>query len=478
MSSIFKKFPKTFWTANTIELFERWAWYGFFMLFANYLTKSTDLGGMGFTSEQKGMIMGIGTGILYFLPIITGAIADKYGYKKVLAIAFVIYTSAFLFFPMVDSFTAVFAMYLYLALGAALFKPIISATIAKTTTAETSSIGFGIFYMMVNFGAFIGPMVSLVLQKQSYDYVFYVSAAMIAFNFVLLFFYKEPEREVKKESFSKSMIQVYKNIKMVLSDFKFTLFLILVAGFWTMYNQLFFTLPVFITQWVDTSVIYEFFAGLGGFGAFFTENYSPAVGVMDAEFITNVDAMFIIIFQILISTIVMRWKPLNTMMAGFLVCALGMALTLFTQNIMFTIGAIFIFAIGEMAGSPKITEYIGRIAPKDKVALYMGCSFLPVFLGNIGAGFISGNVYGAMSDKDVLAQRLATEKGFTLSEELTKNEFFSKLAENMNMSQSELTNFLWDKYDPASIWMVILGIGLIAVAGLFAYDRLLLNKKS
>ena len=88
ISRVFNKFPKTFWVANTIELFERWAWYGFFMLFANYLTRSSDMGGLEFSQAQKGMIMGIGTGILYFLPVITGAIADKFGYKKVLAIAF------------------------------------------------------------------------------------------------------------------------------------------------------------------------------------------------------------------------------------------------------------------------------------------------------------------------------------------------------------------------------------------------------
>ena len=478
MNSVFKKFPRTFWTANTIELFERWAWYGFFVLFANYLTKSTDAGALGFTQSQKGIIMGVGTGILYFLPLITGSIADKYGYKKVLSLAFIIYTSAFIFFPMVDTFTGVFAMYLYLALGAALFKPIISATIAKTTTAETSSIGFGIFYMMVNLGAFIGPLVSLVLQKQSYDYVFYISAIIISLNFIMLIFYKEPEREIKKESFAQALGNVFKNIYVALADVKFAIFLILVAGFWTMYNQLFFTLPVFISQWVDTSVVYNFFAGLGNFGAFFTENYSPSAGVMDAEFITNVDAMFIIIFQIIISTIVMRWKPLNTMMAGFFVCSFGMALTLLTQNVMFTIGAIFVFAIGEMAGSPKITEYIGRIAPKDKVALYMGCSFIPVFIGNIGAGFISGNVYGAMSDKHILTKRLVEEQGFSVSEELTKNEYFAKTAELMNMTKAELTNFMWDKYDPSSVWMVIISIGLVAVAGLFVYDRFLLNKKS
>ena len=96
---VFRKFPRTFWVANTIELFERWAWYGFFMLFANYLTGSSDMGGLEFTQSQKGILMGVGTGILYFLPVLTGAIADRYGYKKVLALAFVIYTSAFILLP-------------------------------------------------------------------------------------------------------------------------------------------------------------------------------------------------------------------------------------------------------------------------------------------------------------------------------------------------------------------------------------------
>jgi len=473
MSSIFSKFPKTFWTANTIELIERFAWYGFFMLFANYLTQSTDVGALGFTQSQKGWIMGVGTGILYFLPLITGSIADKYGYKKVLAVAFVIYTSAFILLPMVSSFAGVFAMYLYLALGAALFKPIISATVAKTTNPENSSIGFGIFYMMVNLGAFFGPMVTLALKDgSSYDIVFHVSAIIVALNFIMLFFYNEPERETKKESFAQSMKTVFGNIGEALKDYKFVIFLILVAGFWAMYNQLFYTLPVFITQWVDTSVVYEF---LNGVSPWITDTYGHA-GQMEAEFITNFDAMFIILFQIAVSTLVMRWKPLNTMMTGFLVCAMGMALTLFTQNVMFTIGAIFIFAIGEMAGSPKITEYIGRIAPKDKIALYMGCSFIPVFIGNLGAGFISGDVYGAMSDKAVLVKRALAERGLEVADGLTKNEVFAKAGELMNMSERELTDYLWTTYHPSNIWMVIFGIGLLATVGLFVYDKLLLKE--
>lgn len=477
LTTVFKKFPKTFWVANTIELFERWAWYGFFMLFANYLTGSTDIGALGLSQAEKGTIMGVGTGILYFLPVITGAIADKYGYKLVLAISFVIYSTAFIALPLFNTFAGVFAMYLYLALGAALFKPIISATVAKTTNEETSSIGFGIFYMMVNIGAFIGPLVTLAYKDSGYTTVFYISAGVILINFILLVFYKEPEREIKDESIGSAIITVFRNIGKALSDIKFVIFLLLVAAFWSMYYQLFFTLPVFIAQWVDTSSVYNFFES---FMPAVTETYG-ANGQMDAEFIVNLDAMFIIIFQIIISTIVMRWKPLQAMMGGILICTIGMGLTLLTQNVLFVILAIFIFSVGEMASSPKITEYIGRIAPKDKVGLYMGCSFLPVFAGSTIGGVISGNVYGGMSDKVTLLIREVKMKGLQIpeiSKDFSATEYFNKAGELMGMDQNQLTQHLWNTYNPSNIWYVILAIGFFSVTALYFYDRLLLNKKA
>nr|WP_319399950.1 MFS transporter [uncultured Carboxylicivirga sp.] len=470
-----KSFPKLFWVANTIELFERFAWYGFFMLFANYLTSSTDAGGLELSQAQKGIIMGVGTGILYFLPIITGSIADKFGYRKVLFIAFIVYTSAFIAMPHFKTFTGVFFIYLYLALGAALFKPIISATVAKTTNDSNASIGFGIFYLMVNFGAFFGPLVTLLVKNSSYTLVFYISAGIVALNFFLLLFYKEPEKEDNDEPLAKSLARIFKNILTVLLDFKFVLFLLIVAGFWTMYNQLFFTLPVFIKQWVDTSSVFDFFAH---YAPFFSHHYGLENGQMEAEFITNFDAMFIIIFQVIVSAIVMKWRPLKTMMTGFLVCSIGMALTLTTQNVLFTLVAIYIFAIGEMAGSPKITEYIGRIAPPDKKALYMGYSFIPVFIGNVFAGIISGNVYQITSDKTQFIHQEIAERGLSLPDGLTQDEYFSAAANKLNMTTSDLTNFLWDKYDPASIWKILLAIGLFAVVALYFYDKSLNKAKS
>jgi|TARA_Y100000031_G_C8247593_1_gene398886 dipeptide/tripeptide permease len=470
ISKTFKQFPQTFWIANSIELFERWAWYGFFMLFANYLTGSSDVGGLEFTQTQKGLIMGVGTGILYFLPVLTGSIADKYGYKRVLLIAFIIYTSAFILLPLFNTFAGVFAMYLYLAVGAALFKPIIQATVAKTTTNNTSSIGFGIFYMMVNIGAFFGPMITL-LYKSNYELVFYISAGVVALNFILLLFYREPGRTKSTETLSSTINQVFKNIWLVLHDFKFVIFLLIVAGFWTMYYQLFFTLPVFVTQWVDTSNLYDFF-----------NTYIPVVakeygshGNMESEFIVNFDALFIILFQVFISALVMKKKSLNTMIAGFIIASIGMALTLVTQNVIFVLVAILIFSIGEMAASPKITEYIGRIASSDKKALYMGYSFLPVFLGSIFAGFISGNVYQSMSDKHALLVKEVSLRGFIIPDGLSSNKYFAEAASQMNLSQRELTNYLWNNYHPSNIWIVIISIGLFSALCLWLYNRFLIK---
>jgi dipeptide/tripeptide permease len=413
--------------------------------------------------------MGIGTGILYFLPVITGSIADKYGYKKVLSIAFIIYFSAFILLPQFDTFASVFGMYIYLAVGAALFKPIISATIAKTTNDSNASIGFGLFYMMVNMGAFLGPMFSLLFKS----HVFYISAGMIALNFVLLLFYKEPERTAQvKESLSNTLRSIFGNIGSVLTDLKFVIFLLIVSGFWTMYNQLFFTLPVFISQWVDTSVIFNFFdANM----SFFSEHYGEN-GQMEAEFITNFDALFIILFQLIVSTIVMKMKPLKSMISGIIVASIGMSLTLLTQNVMYTILAMFIFSIGEMAASPKITEYIGRIAPQDKKALYMGYAYLPLFIGNIFAGFISGNVYQNLSDKNVLAQNFAHSKQLVVDSSLSLSQKFISIAEQVGMNETELTQYLWDTAKPSSIWTIILAIGLTSAFSLAIYNYFL-NRK-
>ncbi|MCX6236608.1 MAG: MFS transporter [Bacteroidia bacterium] len=482
ITNVLKKYPTTFWVANMMELFERWAWYGFYIIFALYLTNSTDEGALGFSQTQKGLIMGIGTAFLYLLPILTGALSDRIGYRKTLFFAYTIYTIVFLLIPIFKSYVTVFAIYLLLAIGAALFKPIIAATVTKTTDEESSSIGFGIFYMMVNIGAFIGPFVTGFVRKYSWDYVFYSSAAVIAVNFILVaFFYKDPIQKIATDKPSFTVKQqvsiIFGNIWKALSDWRFSLFLIIVSGFWTMYLQFYMSLPVFIDQWVNTAIVYDF---LVSYWPWLAHQLGTANGTIPAEYIMNVDAGYIILFQIAISYIAMRYKPLSAMIAGILIASVGLGLSLSTQNGLFIIVALLIFSIGEMSSSPKITEYIGRIAPPDKTALYIGCSYIPLALGNIFAGIVSGNVYQNLSDKITLTQKEIIARGIDLpaiGEQFTKNDYFRNAATKMQMSNNQLTQFLWDKYHPSSFWFVVLGIGVSASAILFLYDQFIIKKR-
>jgi MFS family permease len=146
-----------------------------------------------------------------------------------------------------------------------------------------------------------------------------------------------------------------------------------------------------------------------------------------------------------------------------------------TNNPFFLIFSILIFGFGEMAGSPKITEYIGRIAPKDKVALYMGCSYLPVALGSYLAGIVSGPVYQRLSDKVSLLRREFLSQGIDV-EGLTQSELFARAYTEFNLDAAGLTQLLWDKYHPSSIWYVVSAIGLTAAAALWLYDKFLLKE--
>jgi len=475
--STMKKFPKVFWVANTIEIFERIAWYGLFAVLALYLTGSTDEGALGFSQTQKGMMMGIVTAILYALPLFTGAIADRIGYRLMLLLAFIVYGSGLLLMGIMTQYAFVFAAFLMVALGAAMFKPVISATVSKTTDDETSSIGFGIFYMMVNIGGFVGPILSSRLREAlGWHIVFVMAASAIAVNIVMvIFFYREPDREKITDSLWNSIKKTLNNILTAIADLRLLLFLIIMIGFWTMFNQLFYTLPNFIEQWVNTKVIYD---SLASVSPALAASVGTAEGTIAPEMLVTLDAGFIIFFQILVSAAVMKLRPINGIITGILVTSIGIGVAFSQMNGFYVILGIFIFAIGEMASSPKFTEYVGKIAPKGKEALYMGTSFLPVAAGNFITGFISGNVYQAWSDKISLIQKEVAVRGIDIpkiSESFTQNDYVHMAEQKMGMTSTELTNFLWETYNPEKIWMLFSAIGVATILGLILYDRFILK---
>lgn len=465
-TKVVRKFPRVFWVSNLMELFERWAWYGFYMSFALYLTLSKDTGALGFSQAQKAAIMGTGSMLLYLLPLITGAIADRIGYKKVLILSFTTYIIGFYITGKLESYAAVYAAYIFLAFAGALFKPIISGMIAKTTDEETSSVGFGIFYMMINIGGFIGPFIAGMLYKIDWNYIFLMSIITVGINYIFVFFFfKEPGREKSALTFWRNIVQAFKNIWVTLTDCKYVIFLLIMAAFWTAFNQLYYSFPVFLEDWVDLDA--------------FAQTLGIAPGKITAVTITSLDAFFIIVFQLVISTIAMRYKPLHAMMTGIFILAIGVGLMFFTQIVWLIIFGVLIFAIGEMASSPKYTEYIGRIAPVDKKALYMGTSFLPIAAGHKLAGLFSGNLYANIAEKFTLLTKEVEIRGLNIpeiSESFSQTDYLNMAGEQMQMSTGELTQFLWDSYHPDRIWILYSGIAVGAALCLFLYDRFLLGR--
>ena len=474
--NIFRTYSKNFWASNTLELFERWAWYGFYMAFALYMVGSKDTGALGFSQAQKGIIMGTGSMLLYFLPVFTGAIADKVGYKKILILSYTLYITGYFMIGHFNSFGMVFFAFIWTCVGGAFFKPIISAMISRTTTNETASIGFGIFYMMINVGGFIGPFITGVLMNKSWDFVFYMSMITIGINYLITFFiFRDPIVKDKAGNLFNDIKQALYNIYITLQDWKYLLFLVIMVLFWTAFNQLYYSFPVFVDAWVNTEVVYN---SLHSVWPSFAEMIGTDEGTITAVTMSSMDSFFIIIFQLVVSAFVMRFRPLTAMMGGILVLAGGLNMMFSMQNGWLIILGILVFGLGEMSSSPKFTEYVGRIAPDDKKALYMGTSFLPIAAAHQLSGWISGRPYERIADKIFLLKKELAVRNISLpeiSESFSKNEFFSSAASKMGMNDTELTNFLWTNYHPQNIWMLFSGIAVSAVFFLFLYNRFVLK---
>ena len=549
-----RSYPPTFWVANTLEIFERMAWYGFYAVASLYITGTVETGGLGFSSEQRGQIQAIVPFFLYLMPVLTGALADRYGYKKCFTIAFSVMVVAYWMLGRFSTFPTFLAAFLFVAVGAAIFKPVVVGTVARVTSESNSAIAFGIFYMMVNIGGFVGPLVAGIVRGWSWDYVFVACSLWAALNLVIVtLFYKEPTTEAgsaRARTLQKVLddtVEVLGNLRffitvfvglialmvanqgvtwfswrrclvfvpvwvaanllydrllpagsgrpvspggerrnpllkrMVCSNWRFALFLLILSGFWTSFNQIFITLPEYIRDFTQTRPLVSAAEGVFGDGGgdgsgsavaaalatisdseraevrgkLETLVASQAAGELSAaqldegsralleskvrlapeqlgelvrsgagdtqqltsaviaagrqvnpEYVINVDAGAIILFQVLISFLMARFRRFTTMITGMVFAAVGLALPALAGDggmtgpggsIWVVLAGILVFGVGEMMASPTSQEYVGRIAPKDKVALYMGYYFVAVALGNLFGGILSGQLYGRLA---------------------------------------------------------------------------------
>ncbi|MDO4225796.1 MAG: MFS transporter, partial [Bergeyella zoohelcum] len=419
-----KSFNKTFWLASFMELMERWAWYGIFGLFGLYLVGSTSEGALGFNHIQKGNIMANVTAILYLLPVFFGVIADRIGYKLSLTIAYIIMILGYYLIGEVSTYWSMYMVFLMVAIGAAFFKPVASAIVARNTDESTGTMGFGIFYMMVNIGGFVGPAMSSALRTEfGWKIIFIQAAVVIGINLLtLLIFFKEPKVERPKEPIFTALKHSVLNIIEALKDKRLLILLLLMIGFWTMFNQLFYTLPNFIEDWVNSETIaFWLNENLPIIGNLVTQN-----GQVKPEWFTNIDALMIILFQVFISNFVVRMSHLSAMIRGAIIAGIGVGLTFYTHQVIFTIIGTMIFAIGEMMSSPTLSSFIALITPKGKEGLYQGTYFLPVAAGNFFTGFIAGDLYQKWSDKLSLLQTEMTKRNIVMPEVVSREQFIEQ----------------------------------------------------
>jgi len=373
-------FPPVFWVANSIEIFERFAYYGIFMVFAMYMEA------LGYTRSQLGTIQSIFLFISYFVPVFSGTFADRFGFKKVLIISYLAYLPSILLLMFVKSFSGIALTMLSIGFAAGIFKPLISGTVRLTSDSTNKTLGFGIFYMMVNVGASIGPIVAGKLRAISWQKAFLLDAVLIGIMFLItLFFYKEPEKKVSEVSIGKKLGEIFHT----LTDVRFAIFLILLGlFFWLPFWAFFNMCPVFVDKYIDTVHLFNNIKSIFGHGfAQLLARQEAGVWRINGEAVAHT-GWIILVFQILISRIFEKRPAIPSFLFGLLIAGIGFTMVGLSIHMapVFAILGIIIFAFGEMITSPRIQEYITWIAPKEKAGLYMGSNFLATCIGALLSG--------------------------------------------------------------------------------------------
>lgn len=454
-----KDFPFTYWIVIIFEFFERGSYYGMMSILSVYMTDQ-----LGFAKEGVGVIKSTIQPILYFLPILTGAIADRMGYRRTLMFAFALLGGGYFLTSQMDTYGAVFISLVIMGIGAGTFKPVISGSIAKMTDERTSTLGFGIFYWTINLGAFLFPLFLVPMLKAiAWHYVILASAIGTGAMLIPTFFlFKDPVAPSKtREPLGKVIGDIFDKLFMVFKDWRFILFIFIYSWFWILYFQMFDSVLWYVRDFVDATALNSFIHNLTGIDF-----------VFDVEHVTVINAGTIILLQLLISSIVAKTKALPTMVTGVAIATAGMAILALSSNIWIFMAGIALFSIGEMTTHPKYISYLGLIAPPDKKATYMGFGFLYGFFGSLIGGILGAALYVRMVDVPVVAyvKSVIAEKGasITLSANAGVIEAL-KAGEQLGLTRNDLAAHAFT----SELWLVFSGIGILCIAGLLLYQKLI-----
>lgn len=362
-------FSRPFWVANISELFERLSYYAAFAALANYLHDK-----LNFSTQQTGSLTGFFGGLVWFLAAFGGAVSDRLGFRRALSTAYLILTIAYFMMgsigaswlaPVRDALPLWWMVLFILmlpALGVAMVKPSVVGTTATASQENVRSIGYSIYYTLVNVGAAAGPFLgSFVHERLGVENVFRMSAlSVFLMFFAVLIFFREPKKAAET---APTLAQTARNFGTVITNGRFVLFLLIFSGFWVVYWQQYIALPLLLRAHTDASVI---------------------------ERILSVDAAMVIAFQVAISLLTRKIAAFRAITLGTLISSFSWLIFGSAPGVWTAVASLMVLAIGEMVLSPRYYEYVSRLAPPQQQGTYMGFAFVPIGVGSIVGGWVAG----------------------------------------------------------------------------------------
>ena len=480
-----------FWVVGGMEMIERLAYYGVKAVATLYAKAPASKGGLGIDMNEFGTILMVWALVQSIIPVFTGGLSDRYGYKETIAASTVTKIIGYLIMALFASYWGFFVGAVVLATGTAIFKPGIQGTLVKSTTPQNSSMAWGVFYQTVNIGGFMGPLLAGYMRKMAWSNVFYACAAIISLNFVMLLIYKEPgkaERMQRAEDVKAGRLEQTNLVKESLQELAkphVWLYLLIFSGFWFMFNALFDVLPAHLDDWVDTRDIVATLFGTKGTDSelikFFVVMNKEGTEILP-EGMLNLNAGLIMLTCFVFAWLSGMMRATSSMVLGTLLATIAIFLSGHSTAGWFSVIAILTFSVGEMMSSPKFSEYIGNFAPSDKKAMYLGFSQIPLAIGWSLEGKIGPALYDHYANKDRFARELIGERNLldvASIAKLPKGEALDQLVKLTGEDPFALTQLLYTTHNVDMVWNIMGVVGIVSAVGIWMYGKwvLTLTKK-
>ena len=422
-----KNNPHSLTTLFFTEMWERFSYYGMRALLVLYLVNSQNY------SESDALhIYAVYTGLVYLTPLIGGYLADRFlGSQKAIFIGGLT--------MMIGHFLMAFPEYLYLAIGMLIigngyFKPNISTLLGRLYKPDDirRDGGFSIFYVGINLGAFLAPLiVGYVGETINWHYGF----AIAGFGMMagLIQFYIGQNKIIKEDISLQSkklkpfdwglialislinipLILIILELNQIINDFFFeilAMLIILIFFYFISKKKQLLALKKDIKRIAYICILSIFviffwvgFEQAGGSLTLFANNSVDRnlLGfVIPASFFQSINPLIIILIGPMIADFWMRIdqskNKINTpkkMGLGLLFLASGFFLIMLVNNssessinLWWLVCVYFLHTMGELCLSPIGLSMVSKVSPKKIASLMMGFWFLSSAVANFVAG--------------------------------------------------------------------------------------------